>query len=128
MTKCWYKKDLKTLKQQIDTFRMQNGLYYPEERISAFIEEHKKDVVVSNLTAFKNHLDDRAQESQETSDHYKNVVTWGSEEHRAEMVERFQKLADGDNKAVARIDGLLKRIEEEGLPQEVLEYTGLEES
>lgn len=126
MTKRWYKKDLKTLKQQINTFRMQNGLYYSEERISAFIEEHKQDVVVSNLTAFKNHLDARAQESQETSYHYKKV-TWGSEEHRAEMVERFQKLADGDNKAVARIDGLLQRISEEGLPKEVLEYTGLEE-
>jgi len=125
MTKRWYKKDLKTLKQQISTFRLQNGLYYPEERISAFIEEHKQDVVVSNLTAFKNHLDDRARENQETAHHYKNV-TWGSEEYRAEMVERFQKLADGDNKAVARIDGLLKRIEEEGLPQEVLEYTGKE--
>ena len=121
--KKWYKKDIKILKNQIDTFFLQHSLYYSREVIARSLQKNRQEIVTVNLSAFRDHIAERMQSSHETAEHYKNV-TWGSEEYRAEMVERFQKLADGDNKAVARIDGLLKRIEEEGLPQEVLDYKG----
>lgn len=121
--KKWYKKDIKVLKNQIDTFCLQSSLYYSRDVLSHSLKKNLQEIVTVNLSAFRDHIAKRMQSAHDTAEHYKNV-TWGSPEHRAEMVERFMSLEEDDRKAVTRMDQILAKIEAEGLPQEVVSYDG----
>jgi len=117
----WTKKAIKTLQQQIESFVLANRMYAPPVAISAKISEHRKDVVLSGLRAFRDLLASRAAENEKTARHFEanpNIYR----ESTPEMVTRFEALAQDGQKAVSVCDELIARVESEGLPPEVVAY------
>ena len=121
MSARWTKTDLRTLRSQIDGFALFNGLYHSPEAIRSAIEAERLAIVLDGLRSFRETLRDRAERNRGASEHFAaNPGIYG--DSTPEMIERFAGLAAGDERAVARLDRLLVRVEVDGLPEGVVDY------
>ncbi len=121
MTRKWTKIDIRTLRSQLDTFMLQERMYYPKERICAAIASKRSEIIVGNLRGFRDMLAERAAKNEEAWKHFESHPTiYGSS--TPEMVERFKGLADQDAKGVRKANRLIERVQSEGLPVEVAGY------
>jgi hypothetical protein len=135
--KKWTKKAIRELRSQLETFVLFHEMYYPAEKIREVIEERRRDLVLAGLEGRIELLKERAKSDRATATHYAEAGPRWAEETRQkhgdkraeesartilEVVARFTKMADENDKAVAYVEKLIAKIQIEGLPPEVASY------
>lgn len=116
--KRWTKKDIKSLQQQLTNFVLSHEMYYSRDRIRDVIEKHRQQIVVGGIKGFRSLIADREQSYRDSIEHAKKNPTFYSADHQ----ERFTELADSCAADVKKMDAMLARIEQEGLPPEVANH------
>lgn len=85
---------------------------------------HRQEIVLADFRGLRSFYAKRVGEYRAGSEHYaKKAEEW--KQDTSEMVERLARLAAESEKDVAYADGLIARIEAEGLPPEVLAFDPL---
>lgn len=131
--KRWYKKDIKSMRGAIDSWLLVNrpaphkGIagqslgFRDAARAHLSDLEKRKAVVLGDIRMLRNRAKERGQENTEAARHFEaNPAIYGNSTPM--MVERFDQLAAENAKGVTKLNKLLARIEEEGMPPEVVAY------
>jgi len=125
----WTKKDIKILCQTISTFWLINRpLGYSMKEHARALEEvrralanHRAEIVIAGITELGGLAAERATKNQDAADHFrKHPNVYG--QHTSEMIARFERYAQEDQKDVDKAKKLIARIVSEGLPPEVTAF------
>ncbi len=118
----WTKRDLKLLRDQLEHFVTFHSLYRTTAEITLLIEGNRLTIIIGGLRSLRETYAERAERNREAVVHFeRNPGIYGNS--TPEMIERFSGFADDDAKAVWKIDRVLGRLESEGLPSEVSDFT-----
>lgn len=114
-SKRWTKIVIKTLRNQLDHFLLHHGPYHPRASLLAHLRDakRKEEIVLAGLAGFATMIEERAQRSAETAEHFRtHPKVYG--DSTPEMIERFAKLAKDDERAAKKLRVLAARVQEEG--------------
>jgi hypothetical protein len=124
----WTKKDIGTMRGTLSTFWLYNrplGDSLSASRDAAevreLLKEQRTEVVLTSLRDHVNMLARRAEEYAKTARYYADhPEVMGSS--TLGMIARFENLAKETTKGIDQKVALIKRIEAEGLPPEVVDF------
>lgn len=133
--KPWTKREVKAMLSAIETFKLKlrplgtssSALLDFHVNVTAYLSDplNAKEVVVVGLEELRGIAVDRAKTDRDTATHAKeHPGIWGRSTE--EIVNRFTKLAEEDEKAMKWFTRLLARIEAMGLPEEVTKNFSLD--
>ncbi len=125
----WYKKDVKAMLGALDHVWLvaqplpsMMGLAAGalDEARGRFVALDRARLVIGHFANLAALFESRAKEQADAVVSFVETRAYGDSTEM--MVERFEKLAAGTRKDVARLHKLIERIENEGLPAEVVEF------
>jgi hypothetical protein len=116
----WTKTDIRTLRQQIDTFALFNRAA-DAETFASIIDANRVAIILSGLRVFRAMFSERETKDREAAEHFRTHPNiYG--DSTPEMIERFTGLAADAAKAGRKLDAIVKHVETEPLPDDVATY------
>jgi hypothetical protein len=125
----WTKKDIKILKQAIDSFWLYNRPLSDSHRerqaaleaVKEHLAVHRVEIICDHIAQLAGLYRERAQKNQEAADHFAAHPEINGKS-TPEMIERFSRFAAEELKGVKAAQILISKIQTLGLPPEVLSY------
>jgi len=118
--KKWTKKDLGTLRSQIDSFCLYNRMYYRGEDIRRVVGEKRHEITLGGLRGWREMLLERRDGH---TGYAKTAAHWatGVCGNAPDIVARFERLTIECTKDIEKVSQILARVAD-GLPEEVSDY------
>jgi hypothetical protein len=122
----WTKTDIETLCNCLFSFYVVNrplshvGYDVAMEKIRASISEHRKDIVLDGIRSARQTCAARYRTACETIGN--QIVRFTEYGKPDELIDRFTRLAREEDTAEKKLEALLHRMLDEGLPPEVEAY------